>query len=121
MLERFADSPRLWLATPHLPSTVLDHLNSHGEPIRYRHAPGNWPIAAYQQIIERAHTHGIQVIGCTLTPYEGATYQRETGEAVRAAVNTWIRIAFSEAAMNFLIFRCCLIQRKNSSMPQRRL
>lgn len=48
-------------------------------------------IGAYQQLIEQAHAHGVQVIGCTLTPYEGAGYSRETGEAVRAAVNAWIR------------------------------
>ena len=48
-------------------------------------------IGAYTQIIERAHTHGIKVIGATLTPYEGANYSRETGEAVREAVNKWIR------------------------------
>src|SRR3954470_2144364 len=48
-------------------------------------------IAAYKQIIERAHTHGIKVIGCTLTPYGGVGYQRETGEAVRSAVNEFIR------------------------------
>jgi lysophospholipase L1-like esterase len=48
-------------------------------------------IGAYQQIIERAHTHGIKVIGCTLTPYEGATYFRENGEAIRQAVNMWTR------------------------------
>jgi lysophospholipase L1-like esterase len=48
-------------------------------------------IGAYQQIIERARTHGIRVIGCTLTPYEGATYSRENGEAIREALNTWIR------------------------------
>lgn len=48
-------------------------------------------IAAYKQIIERAHTHGIKVIGCTLTPYQGANYHRETGEAVREAVNAFIR------------------------------
>ena len=48
-------------------------------------------IGAYKQFIEQAHTHGVQVIGCTLTPYEGAGYSRETGEAVRAAVNAWIR------------------------------
>jgi lysophospholipase L1-like esterase len=48
-------------------------------------------IGAYKQIIERAHTHGIKVIGCTLTPYEGANYSRPEGEAVREAVNTWIR------------------------------
>ena len=48
-------------------------------------------IAGYKQIIERAHTHGIKAIGCTLTPFEGASYSRENGEAVREAVNTWIR------------------------------
>jgi lysophospholipase L1-like esterase len=48
-------------------------------------------IAAYRQLIERAHTHGVKVIGCTLTPYEGAGYSREPGEAVRQAVNAWIR------------------------------
>lgn len=48
-------------------------------------------IGAYKQLIEQAHTHGVQVIGCTLTPYEGAGYYRENGEAVRAAVNAWIR------------------------------
>jgi lysophospholipase L1-like esterase len=48
-------------------------------------------IAAYRQIVERAHTHGIKVIGCTLTPYEGAGYSREPGEAIREAVNTFIR------------------------------
>jgi lysophospholipase L1-like esterase len=48
-------------------------------------------IGAYKQLIEQAHAHGVQVIGCTLTPYEGAGYSREDGEAVRAAVNAWIR------------------------------
>jgi len=48
-------------------------------------------IGAYRQIIERAHTHGVLVIGCTLTPYEGAGYSREPGEAIRQAVNTFIR------------------------------
>jgi lysophospholipase L1-like esterase len=48
-------------------------------------------IAAHKQIIERAHMHGIKVIGCTLTPYEGAGYARESGEAIREALNQWIR------------------------------
>ena len=48
-------------------------------------------IGAYKQLIEQAHAHGVQVIGCTLTPYEGAGYYRENGEAIRSAVNTWIR------------------------------
>lgn len=48
-------------------------------------------IAAHKQIIDMAHAHGIKVIGCTLTPYEGAGYYREEGEAIREALNNWIR------------------------------
>ena len=48
-------------------------------------------IAAHKQIIERAHMHGIKVIGATLTPYVGAAYATERGEAMREAVNEWIR------------------------------
>jgi len=48
-------------------------------------------IAAHKQIIEMAHAHGLKVIGCTLTPYEGASYFREEGEAMREALNQWIR------------------------------
>ena len=44
-----------------------------------------------KQMIERAHSHGIKVIGCTLTPYEGAAYYSEKGEEVRQAFNRWIR------------------------------
>jgi lysophospholipase L1-like esterase len=47
--------------------------------------------AAYRQIVEEAHTHGLQVIGCTLTPFLGAPYRREAGEPIREAVNQWIR------------------------------
>jgi lysophospholipase L1-like esterase len=48
-------------------------------------------IFALDQMILRAHTHGIAVIGCTLTPYHGAGYYTENGEAIRKAVNDWIR------------------------------
>jgi lysophospholipase L1-like esterase len=48
-------------------------------------------IGALDQMIQRAHTHGIAVIGCTLTPYHGAGYYTENGEAIRKAVNDWIR------------------------------
>ncbi|PWU08788.1 MAG: GDSL family lipase [Terriglobia bacterium] len=50
-------------------------------------------IGAMRQIIERAHTRGIKVLGCTLTPYEGAAYYSEVGEVIRQAVNRWIRTA----------------------------
>jgi lysophospholipase L1-like esterase len=48
-------------------------------------------IAGHRQIIERARAMGIKVIGCTLTPFEGASYYSEQGEAVRQALNQWIR------------------------------
>jgi lysophospholipase L1-like esterase len=48
-------------------------------------------IGALKQLVERAHAHGIRVIGCTLTPFEGAAYYSEAGEMARAAVNQWIR------------------------------
>jgi lysophospholipase L1-like esterase len=48
-------------------------------------------IAAFTQMAERAHIHGIKVIGVTLTPYTGANYSSPSGEAIRQAVNQWIR------------------------------
>ncbi len=48
-------------------------------------------IAGFSQMARRAHTHGIKVIGATLTPYVGAGYQSPAGEAERQAVNHWIR------------------------------
>ena len=48
-------------------------------------------IAAYRQVIETAHAQGVRVIGCTLTPYGGSNVFTEEGEAIRQAVNTWIR------------------------------
>jgi lysophospholipase L1-like esterase len=48
-------------------------------------------IWVLQQVIARAHAHGIKVVGCTLTPYEGAGYARENGEVIRDTVNRWIR------------------------------
>ncbi|HET8637569.1 MAG TPA: SGNH/GDSL hydrolase family protein [Acidobacteriaceae bacterium] len=49
--------------------------------------------AAYQQIITRAHAHGIRVIGATITPYMGSDYYHPDArdEADRQAVNAWIR------------------------------
>ena len=48
-------------------------------------------IAGFGQMAERAHTHGIKIYAATVTPYGGAKYASPAGEAVRTAVNTWIR------------------------------
>jgi lysophospholipase L1-like esterase len=55
-------------------------------------------IAGYQQLVTRAHLHGLRIIGVTLTPFgdsfqgtpfEG--YYSEAKEKIRSAVNAWIR------------------------------
>ncbi len=48
-------------------------------------------IVSYGQIIDRAHAHGVEVFGATLTPFLGAGYASPSGEAMRQTVNTWIR------------------------------
>jgi lysophospholipase L1-like esterase len=50
-------------------------------------------IAAYEQIILRAHAHGIEVIGGTITPDEGNGYYHPSAasNADREAINAWIR------------------------------
>lgn len=48
-------------------------------------------IGALKQMIERAHTHKIKVIGGTLTPFGGANYYTDAGESVRIALNAFIR------------------------------
>lgn len=52
-------------------------------------------LAAYQQIIARAHAHGLRVYGATITPYVGSAYYHPgpLSEADRQAVNAWIRAA----------------------------
>lgn len=50
-------------------------------------------IAAYQQIVVRAHAQGIRVYGATLLPFGGNAYDDGAGvrEAARQRVNAWIR------------------------------
>jgi lysophospholipase L1-like esterase len=52
-------------------------------------------IAAYQQLVVRAHAHGLLVYGATITPYVGSDYYHPgpLSEADRQAVNQWIRSA----------------------------
>ncbi|HET9833930.1 MAG TPA: alpha/beta hydrolase-fold protein, partial [Vicinamibacterales bacterium] len=48
-------------------------------------------IWGLEQLIERAHTHGVKVAGATIMPVEGVNTYTEAGEAIRLAVNRWIR------------------------------
>jgi lysophospholipase L1-like esterase len=62
-------------------------------------------IDAYRQLISRAHVHGVKLIGATITPCEGFVipgYYSESKEAVRQAVNKWIRTSGSfDAVIDF--------------------
>lgn len=48
-------------------------------------------IAGHRELIRQARASGIEVIGATLLPFEGADYHTERGEAVRDELNHWIR------------------------------
>lgn len=48
-------------------------------------------IAGIRNIINRAHAHGLRIIGGTLTPIGGSKYDSPEAEAERQAVNAWIR------------------------------
>jgi lysophospholipase L1-like esterase len=55
-------------------------------------------IAAYRQLITRAHTHGVRIVGATLTPFEGAlpdtpldNYYHADKDRLRQQINAWIR------------------------------
>lgn len=87
---------------------VLEGINDIGWPemkpppsMKVEH-PGVSPFAAQkvtaadlilglEQIIQRAHEHGIRVFGATMTPYEGADYYTAQGETIREEVNRWIK------------------------------
>jgi lysophospholipase L1-like esterase len=59
-------------------------------------------IGAYQQMIERAHEHGIKIYGSPLMPFEGAAYYSEHGNETRKAVNQWIRTSHAfDAVIDF--------------------
>jgi len=61
-------------------------------------------LGAYQQIVARAHAHGLRVYGSTITPYSGSDYYHPgpLSEADRQAVNRWIRTPGSfDAVIDF--------------------
>lgn len=55
-------------------------------------------IAGYRQLIARAHSRGVRVVGATLTPFEGAlagtpldNYYHADKDQLRQQINAWIR------------------------------
>jgi len=70
---------------------IMEGINDIGLGARQGTISSDALIGAMKQMIERAHTHGIKVIGCTLTPYVGASYASDEGETMRMALNDFIR------------------------------
>jgi lysophospholipase L1-like esterase len=58
-----------------------------------RHELVEQMIGAYKQIITRAHTNGVKVAGCTITPFVGSGFYHPDAneEADRQTINKWIR------------------------------
>jgi lysophospholipase L1-like esterase len=87
-------------ATPGLTDLiVLEGINDIGvggrtiEGITYPMIAFDALVAAYSQIIERAHERGVAVIGGTLLPFRDAFFFSEEKERTRQSINAWIRSA----------------------------
>ena len=75
---------------------ILEGINDIGQGARANSTPENAVtaqdlIGGMKQLIDRAHMRGVKVIGCTLTPYQGAAYYSDQGEEIREAYNQWIK------------------------------
>ena len=70
---------------------VLEGINDIGNARQNPTPTAEDLIAAHKQLIEQAHARGLKIIGATLTPFWGAAYYTEAGEAKRQALNEWIR------------------------------
>ena len=83
------------LAVPGATHVVLlegiNDIGKVGDPATQRQPAAAELIAAWDQLLVRAHDRGLKVIGATLLPYEGAAYADAAGEQRRQTVNRWIR------------------------------
>lgn len=74
---------------------LLEGINDIGRPTRAEYAhqaiDADDLIAAYRQVIRRAHAAGLKVVLATVPPFEGANYFTREGETIRQAVNAWLR------------------------------
>lgn len=72
---------------------VLEGINDIGQAFRTS-PPGLTPealIGAYRQMVERAHARGVKILFATITPYKGTGSWQPDADALRQAVNQWIR------------------------------
>ena len=70
---------------------VLEGINDIGNARQNPTPTAEDLIAGHKQLIEQAHARGLRIFGATLTPFWGAAYYTDVGEAKRQALNEWIR------------------------------
>jgi len=58
-------------------------------------------IAAFRQLIDRAHAAGLRIYGATITPFEGSADYTPEGEADRQAMNSFIRSGAFDGVADF--------------------
>ncbi|MDQ2897812.1 MAG: S-adenosylmethionine:tRNA ribosyltransferase-isomerase, partial [Actinomycetota bacterium] len=83
VIASLGDSERLVVADLMFGAGVLGYLHAHGQPIRYLHAPGRWPLEAYQTIW--AHD-----LGSAEMPSAGRPF---TAELVVRLISAGVRFA----------------------------
>jgi lysophospholipase L1-like esterase len=88
-LERFDRDVLLQPGVTHV--VVLESINDIGMTSDPASPTVEELIAGHRALIQRARAHGLTIYAGTLTPFEGAMYFTEEGEAKRQAVNAWIR------------------------------
>ena len=74
--------------------TVLEGINDVSVSSTYaptQEVSAEQVIGGYRQLIARAHERGLAIYGCTLTPFQGAAFYTDPGEAKREAINAFIR------------------------------
>jgi lysophospholipase L1-like esterase len=88
-LARFEHNALSQAGVTHI--VVMEGLNDIGSARTNPTPTAEDVIAGYKQLIDQAHSKGLKIYGATLTPFYGAAYYTEVGEAKRQAVNQWIR------------------------------
>jgi len=55
------------------------------------HASAEELISGLRLFVDKAHLHGLRIVGATILPWEGVWTYSQKGEEIRQAVNRWIR------------------------------
>jgi lysophospholipase L1-like esterase len=67
----------------------INHSQNRADPAQ--HETADDLIAGMKKIIAMGHARGLRVYGATITPEGGSQFAKPGGEAIRQAVNAWIR------------------------------